>query len=69
MKTKLLTTGQRIRAAREAAGLTQTKLAEAAGTRQPHLSAVEADRHAVTLDLLQRIAAALKVPWKDLAGD
>lgn len=68
-KTKPLTTGTKIRAARESAGLTQAELAEAAGTRQSHLSAVEADRHEVTIPMLQRLASALGVAWRDLAGD
>jgi transcriptional regulator with XRE-family HTH domain len=68
-KSKPLTTGAKIRAAREAAGLTQAELAEAAGTRQSHLSAVETDRHEVTIAMLQRLASALGVAWRDLAGD
>lgn len=57
------TIGTRIRAAREAAGLTQAELADRVGSglTQSHLSQLEADKHEPTLAMLRRLAAALGI--------
>lgn len=55
-----MTTGQVIAAARKAAGMTQAELAAAAELQQPNVSAIERDARAPTIDVLCRIAAALK---------
>lgn len=47
-----------VRAARIAAGLTQTELAAAAGLNQPNLANIEAGRRPVSPELLERILAA-----------
>jgi transcriptional regulator with XRE-family HTH domain len=51
--------GAEIRRAREDAGITQRKLATAAGISQAHLCAIEAGETEPTLEVLGRIAAAL----------
>jgi 6-pyruvoyltetrahydropterin/6-carboxytetrahydropterin synthase len=53
--------GGQIRAARLAAGLTQTELAERIGWPQSHLSAVERGIRGVGIDVLCRLADALEV--------
>lgn len=44
---------------RIAQGLTQEELAERAGLRQPNIARLEAGKHAPSLDMLRRVAAAL----------
>lgn len=68
-KTPKLTTGMRIRAARDAHGLTQADLAARAGSRQEHISRIERDEHEPSLELLTRLAAALGVERRGLVGD
>lgn len=58
--------GARIRALREAQGLSQRKLALMAGTNQTHLWQIETGRANVGIDLLFRIASALGVNVRDL---
>ena len=58
--------GERIRALREAQGLSQRKLALMAGTNQTHLWQIESGRANVGIDLLYRIASALDVRVQDL---
>ena len=48
-------------------GLTQAKLARAAGTTQPHIADIEAGKHGASFDLMARIAKALRVKMDDLA--
>lgn len=55
-----------VRNLRKAKGMTQAQLARAAGILRPNLSRIEAGKHRPTLDTLERIAAALKVPVVDL---
>ena len=50
-------TAAEIRAARERAGLTQTVLAQRAGTSQPTLSAYESGRKQPSIDTLTRLLA------------
>jgi transcriptional regulator with XRE-family HTH domain len=56
----------RIRAAREAAGLSQGKLAAKAGLSRPSLANIEAGRQTITLRQLGAIAASLDVRPADL---
>jgi transcriptional regulator with XRE-family HTH domain len=53
--------GKNIRAAREAAGLAQDALAHAADIHPTYLSGVETGKRNITLNVLERIAAALAV--------
>lgn len=46
---------------RESRGLTQTQLAEMVGSSQPNISKIEKGIGNPTLDMIQRIAAALRV--------
>ncbi len=45
-------------------GLTQTDLAERAGTSQPVIARLESGRHAVRVDLLNRIANSVGMTWE-----
>lgn len=71
MSTTPSTTGARLKAAREKAGLTQRQLAAAMGTAPQTVSDVEHDRttHPASLEWLLRAAAVLRVkassldPW------
>jgi transcriptional regulator with XRE-family HTH domain len=51
---------------REARGLTQSQLAEAIGANQATISKIEKGRGNPTLDMIQRIAAALKIHPSEL---
>lgn len=51
-----------VRNLRKAKGITQAQLARAAGILRPNLSRIEAGKHRPTLDTLEKLAAALKVP-------
>lgn len=51
--------GDELRKAREAAGLTQEKLAFAAGLDRTYISQLEHDKKSPTLDVLFRICDAL----------
>ena len=51
--------GERVREAREAAGLTQRELARRMGTSQAAVDRLEAGGVAATLTTLQRVASAL----------
>ncbi len=62
------TIGGRIRHCRQQAGWTQVDLAEAAGTTQDHISALEHDKHEPSLELLQRLADALGAKRSRLIG-
>jgi transcriptional regulator with XRE-family HTH domain len=50
-----------LREKRDEAGLTQTELAEKAGVRQATISQIESGTTRIELDVLERIAAVLKV--------
>jgi DNA-binding XRE family transcriptional regulator len=54
--------GQRLRALRLAAGLTQAELARRTGIHRPNIARVEAGRHTPSIETLARIAAAMGVP-------
>ncbi len=62
------TLGQRIRAAREAGGLSQINLAAAANISQGYLSQLEQDEREPTLPIAARIARALGVSLDELAA-
>ncbi|MFF3687585.1 helix-turn-helix domain-containing protein [Streptomyces sp. NPDC002187] len=51
--------GREVRERREALGMTQDRLARAAGLKQPDVARLEAGSTMPTLPLLERIAAAL----------
>lgn len=61
--------GVRIRLAREAAGLTQDRLAEAAGLTRVSISYIETGFHSPTVDRLMMIADAVRVPLSVLVRD
>ena len=48
-------------------GLTQAALARAAKTTQPHIADLESGKHGGSLEVMARIAKALKVKIDDLA--
>ncbi|MCD2175603.1 helix-turn-helix domain-containing protein [Rhizobium sp. C4] len=63
---ELCETDSRIRTYRKYRGLTMTELATAAGISQPHLSDIENGKKTGSVDVLKRIATALKVDLDDL---
>lgn len=64
-----VTTGQRIRAARKAAGMTQKELGEKMGLSFQSIAQWENDLRKPKYDTLKRIAAALGVNWDSLAEE
>ena len=62
------TLGQKIRAAREAHGLTQAELAARAQVAQAYLSYLEQDQREPSLSIAARIARELKIPLDELAS-
>jgi len=58
--------GDKIRAARTAAGLSQQELAERAGILQRQISQIENGRLNMTFDTLAQVAAALDLQTHDL---
>jgi len=58
--------GQRIRQAREQKGYTVQQLAERSGIKRPNLSRLEHGRHQPSLETLERITEALKIPVVEL---
>jgi len=61
-----MTIGERIRAARKAAGLRQSDLASRLHVGQGRISDIETGRHGMTLSTLHRIALALGCEARDL---
>ena len=61
--------GQRVKRARELAGITQAGLAEKAGLQPVSVSRLESGARAVSLANLSGIARALGVPLGDLVDD
>ena len=49
-------------------GLTQARLAKAAGTTQPHIAVLGSGKHGGSFELMARIAKALNVKMDDLAS-
>lgn len=66
-----MTTGEKIRAAREAAHLTQAALAEQLGVTQGLISQWETDHRGSTptVATLRALGEALGVEWHTLAGE
>ena len=62
------TLGERIREVREARGLSQTSLADAAGISQGYLSQLEQDEREPSLSIAARIARALDLSLDDIAA-
>lgn len=60
--------GARVRAMREALGLSQDALAVRAGVSRPVISRVEAGSQDVPVGTLRLLARALGVSWDDLLG-
>lgn len=58
--------GERIKAARLAAGISQNQLAKRAGVSQAGLSAIESTTKSPNVDTLERIANALHIPLQEL---
>lgn len=63
---ELAETDSRIRTYRNYRGMTMSELAEKAGISQPYLSEIEANKKTGSVDVLKRIAVALKVDLDDL---
>ncbi len=61
--------GARIRALRQARGLTLTALAGKAGLAIPNLHRLEEDKHTPTFKTLQRVAKAFGLSWLDLLSE
>ncbi|MET0344030.1 MAG: helix-turn-helix transcriptional regulator [Polyangiales bacterium] len=61
--------GQRLRALRLAAGLTQAELARRTGIHRPNIARVEAGRHTPSLETLARLAAAIGVSTTRVLAD
>jgi transcriptional regulator with XRE-family HTH domain len=57
--------GKNVRGARQKGGLTQEQLALEAEINHGHLSEIEAGRHNVTIELLEKLAKVLKVDIAD----
>jgi transcriptional regulator with XRE-family HTH domain len=60
---------RRIRALRSSRGISQAELATAAGLSRGYLSRVEIGMQSPTLEVIERLAAALKVKPSDLLED
>lgn len=61
--------GQRLRALRIAAGLTQAELARRTGIHRPNIARVEAGRHTPSLETLARLASAIGVATTRVLAD
>jgi len=61
--------GQRLRALRIAAGLTQAELARRTGIHRPNIARVEAGRHTPSLETLARLATAIGVSTTRVLSD
>lgn len=64
-----MTTGERIKAARKRAGVTQAQLAEQSGVAAISIHQYEAGKRNPQLEPVLRIAAALGVPVQELIAD
>lgn len=63
-----MTIGERIRAARKKAGLTQMELADKMGVTEPAIRAIEIRTKSPRVDTIERIASALGVSPAWLCG-
>lgn len=64
-----MSTGENVRYFRKMAGMTQDKLAQAAGVSRPHLSNIERGINNADSAWLKKVAAALGVNYVDLLGE
>ncbi|PIB92750.1 helix-turn-helix domain-containing protein [Caulobacter sp. FWC2] len=62
----LAVVGANVRALREARGLPQDELAHLAGIHVTYLSGVETGKRNISMNVLERLALALRVPETDL---
>lgn len=60
--------GKRIQRLRKEAGLSQEKLGEKIGVSRAYMGYIEQGRNSASLDVIAKIAKALKVPVADLFG-
>ena len=58
--------GLRIRQMRKSRGMTQQQLADQADLPYSYMSEVESGKHNISIELLYRIADALRVSWTEL---
>ena len=58
--------GTRLREVREAAGLSQEKLADLAGLHRTYVSSVERGKRNISLENIERLAVALGVSMREL---
>lgn len=63
---ELMSTDSRIRTYRTYRGMSVSALAEAAGISQPYLSEIESGKKKGSVDVLKRIATALRVELDDI---
>src|SRR3954464_2822203 len=61
--------GERVRAWRNAQGMTRKRLAEASGSRGRYLAQLEAGRGNISVLLLRRVARAMRVPLGELVRE
>jgi transcriptional regulator with XRE-family HTH domain len=61
--------GKRLREVREAAGISQEKLAELAALHRTYVSSVERGKRNISIENIERLALALDVPMRDLMPD
>lgn len=64
-----MTTGEKIRAARKAKGLTQAELGKRAGMKDSAIRKYESGGREPKIETLRRIANGLGVDWKDILED
>jgi DNA-binding XRE family transcriptional regulator len=64
--SRLLDGEHPVKVFREYRGMTQTQLADSAGLRQAYVSQIEAGSRIGTVDVLKRLAEALRVDLEDL---
>lgn len=65
---ELFETTSRVRTFRTYRGMTVSDLAAAAGISQPYLSEIENGKKTGSVEVLKRIAAALRVDLEDIVG-
>lgn len=58
-----------LRSLRSAAGLSQEELADRAAIDRTYISALERERYAATIDMVERLAAALNISPLELLAD
>ena len=61
--------GKRLREVREAAGISQEKLAELSTLHRTYVSSVERGKRNISIENIERLALALDVSMRDLMPD